>query len=118
MSFHVPNKYRFRDKANPLNSDDNFGNNGAFLIPFISYELRCIASDGEGWEHVSISLASRCPNWKEMCFIKNIFWDEEDLVVQYHPPKSEYINNHPYCLHLWKSIKEKMPKPPKIMVGI
>ena len=116
MSFHVPNKYRFHSGA--YGSSDNIGNYGAFYIPFESTMLQCIASEGEGWEHVSVSLQNRCPNWKEMCFIKDLFWDEEDTVIQYHPPKSQYVNNHSYCLHLWKPIKEKIPLPPNILVGL
>ena len=118
MSFHVPNQYRFRSKSHPYGSDDSFGNNGAFYVPFESFQLKCLASDGEDWEHVSVSLDNRCPNWKEMCFIKDLFWDDEYIVVQYHPPKSQYVNYHPYCLHLWKPIKEKIPLPPAILVGL
>jgi hypothetical protein len=54
-------------------------------IPYQSFNLRVIASDGKGWEHISVSLPNRCPNWREMCFIKSLFWDEEDVVIQYHP---------------------------------
>ncbi len=118
MSFRVPNQYRFRDLSNLYGSDDAVGNQGAFLIPFQSYNLRVIASDGMGWEHVSVSLSNRTPNWKEMCYIKDLFWDEEDMVIQYHPPKSQYIDNHPHCLHLWRPTKEKIPIPPSIMVGV
>lgn len=37
-------------------------------------------------------------------------------VTQFHPPKSEYINNYPYCLHLWKPIDTEIPHPPMICV--
>ena len=88
--FKVPEDYRITEGN--FKSDQRFGNNGAFPIMFESYRLFIIASDGAGWEHVSVSLKNRCPNWKEMCFIKDTFWGEEDCVIQYHPPKSEYIN--------------------------
>ena len=55
-------------------------------------KLRIIASDGFGWEHVSVSRRDRCPTWEEMCQIKALFWDEDDCVIQYHPPRSEYVN--------------------------
>lgn len=64
------------------------------------------------WEHVSVSSPIRTPNWYEMCFIKNIFWDEEETVLQYHPPKSCYKNIHPYCLHLWKPTHFDIELPP------
>lgn len=111
----VPEKFRIKDGH--LGSDSSYGNNGVFSIPFESYEFRAIASDGDGWEHVSVSLKHRCPNWKEMCFIKNLFWDEEDCVVQFHPPKSEYVDNCETCLHLWKLAGEEIKRPPSILVG-
>jgi len=98
-------------------SRESDGNNGAFQIPFESYLLRIIVSDGMGWDHVSVSLPNRCPNWKEMCFIKELFFEDEETVVQYHPKKSEYINNHPYCLHLWRKQDQEMFLPPSFMVG-
>lgn len=95
----------------PAYSKPEDGNNGAFLISFRSYGLQVIASDGEGWDHVSVSLLSRCPNWEEMCFIKDLFWGEDETVIQFHPKKSEYVNNHPYCLHLWRKqgIEHELP---------
>jgi hypothetical protein len=90
--FKVPNEYRISNGE--LGSTEEIGNNGAFLIPYQLFTLRVIASDGMGWEHVSVSVQNRCPNWREMCFIKDVFWDAEDGVIQYHPKKSEYVNLH------------------------
>jgi len=117
MTFHVPDEYRVREGM--MKSDASFGNNGAFLIPRAMSQLqfKAIASDGADWEHVSVSLPNRCPSWQEMCFIKAIFWDSEDCVMQLHPPASEYVNKHPYCLHLWRPVKHTIPKPPTWMVG-
>jgi hypothetical protein len=119
MTFHVPEQYRHR--KGPLGSDESFGNNGAFFVPNgcdrKGPPLKVIASDGEGWEHVSVSLPTRCPTWEEMAGIKRMFWDGTDCVIQYHPPESEYVNNHPYCLHLWRPIGVALPMPPSLMVG-
>lgn len=82
-------------------SDESCGMNGMFFVPYLREVFRCVVSDGGGWEHVSVSLSHRCPIWPEMCFIKGVFWDDEECVIQYHPVKSEYVNNHPFCLHLW-----------------
>jgi hypothetical protein len=71
-----------------------------------------------GWEHVSVSKKTYTPTWDEMCYVKSLFWDEEDTVIQYHPAKSQYVNNHPYCLHLWRPTKERVPVPDPILVGI
>jgi len=55
-------------------------------------------------EHVSVSLRRRCPTWDEMSMIKDVFWEDDELVVQFHPPKSQYVNIHPNCLHLWRKV--------------
>lgn len=118
--FHAPEKHRILTGLCASKAAD--GNNGAFVITLPNSKFKknclCIASDGLGWEHVSVSVHNRCPTWQEMCFIKSIFWDETDPVVQYHPPKSEYINNHPFCLHLWRPIEQSLPMPPSILVGV
>lgn len=89
---------------------------GAFNIPFENRILYVIASHGGGWDHVSVSLQVRNPNWREMCFIKDLFFDPEDCVIQYHPSKSKNINLHPYCLHLWRPQNVVIPMPPMIYV--
>lgn len=116
MSFNVPEQFRVRNGR--LGTSKANGNNGLFLIPGKGINLRIIASDGQGWDHVSVSLPDRCPTWGEMCRVKSFFWDEEDTVMQLHPPKSEWVNNHPYCLHLWRSQDREIPRPPELMVGI
>ena len=96
--------------------------NGAFKVFVQGKSFFCIASNGGGWEHVSVSPGSpnrkKCPTWDEMCAIKDMFFEAEETVVQYHPPKSDYINNHPYCLHLWRPIGQEVPRPPAIYVGL
>lgn len=114
-SFSVPNNLRVRSGA--LGSDDSVGQNGLFQFRFEGIEVSCIASNGMGWEHVSVSInRKRTPSWEIMNKVKDLFWGEDDLVVQYHPPKSEYVNNHPFVLHLWRKIDFKYPLPNKIMV--
>lgn len=118
MSFKVPEQ--FRVTTGTMGSDSSFGNNGAFMIGLSKNStvwLRVVASSLLKWEHVSVSLPHRAPTWAEMCFIKGLFWDEEDCVVQFHPPESDYVNFHPYCLHLWRPVDAALPRPPKWMVG-
>ena len=77
-------------------------------------------SFGGGWEHVSMApyKRSHTPTWDEMCRLKDMFFRDDEVVVQYHPAKSAYVNNMPNCLHLWRPLLEAMPVPPSIMVGI
>jgi len=79
--------------------------------------IRVIASWGGGWDHVSVSLQSRCPTWEEMAWIKDQFFGENETVMQLHPAKSEYVNNHPFCLHMWRPQNAMIPTPPSWMVG-
>lgn len=80
--------------------------------------MKCVVSDGFGWEHVSVSLEKKkCPNWGIMCAVKDLFWDPEDCVIQFHPPASAYVNAHPYCLHLWRKIGHEYEIPDSILVG-
>ena len=95
---------------------------GAFRIFGPTGSALAIMSSGDGdhefgWEHVSVSLQHRTPNWQEMCFVKDLFWSDEECVVQFHPPKSVYVDCHPNCLHLWKPIGATLSMPPSILVG-
>ena len=114
--FKVPEKYRLTVGMMATSSKD--GNNGIFRVPIDGLEATVIASDGEGWEHVSVSFFNRIPTWDEMCRIKDIFWGEDECVVQYHPPKKDYVNNCKNCLHLWRPTGGGFKRPPKVMVGI
>ena len=117
MAFRVPEKFRVREGR--MGSDESFGNNGAFVVPLRRAQtVMIIASEGLGWEHVSVSRKDRCPTWAEMCQVKDLFWEPEDRVVQYHPPQSEYVNDHPFCLHLWRPIGIEMPHPDPFLVGV
>lgn len=91
---------------------------GRFTVPFRTVIMTVVVDDGElsGWEHVSVSLPNRCPNWTEMCFIKALFWSEDETVVQFHPCKSDYVNVHPNCLHLWARCGNAYELPPKDFV--
>jgi len=90
---------------------------GWFVIP-INGKLFYVMADGshETWEHVSVS-SERIPNWKEMCIVKDLFWNDNECVVQFHPPKDDYVNMAKNCLHLWR-YKGEMPRPPSWMVGL
>lgn len=108
-----------------VEGDSSWGAYGKFILQGPCGERLCIVASGaddddivsEGWEHVSVSTARRVPNWREMCFVKDLFWGEEEWVVQFHPARSEYVNNHPNVLHLWRH-RDGFPTPPFILVGL
>lgn len=79
-----------------------------------------VCSTGAGWEHVSVAPYKKrnTPTWSEMCQIKDIFWNEDEAVIQIHPPKADYVNNVENCLHLWRCTYKEMVLPPSILVGL
>ena len=117
MSLHVPEKHRFTAVGHFYSSTKQDGNNGLFNIPVGKCKVATVlASDGGGWEHVSVSFTNRTPTWSEMNKIKSIFWDDDDCVMQLHPPKSNYVNVHQHCLHMWRPVDQEIPLPPMVMV--
>ena len=120
MSFHVPNQYRLRE--GDMGSTDRDGNNGAFMIPPTPPAWRwfaVVASDGLDWENVAVhmyrpsrTVRNYTPTWEEMCSVKALFWDPEDVVVQFHPSESARVNVHHNTLHLWRPIGAAIPMPP------
>lgn len=110
---------------------------GAFTIPSPTSQFRqlnIIATDGIDpneqlmdipemtlarlWEHVSIHGVDTVfkkrftPCWDEMCHIKDLFWNDDEVVVQYHPAKKDYVNINPFVLHLWRPTGATLPTPP------
>ena len=92
---------------------------GVFVLPspIDGQMLTIVASQGDDWDHVSVSRTNRCPNWPEMEFVRSLFFEDNETVMQLHVPKTEHINVHPNCLHLWRPQKQDIPRPPGWMVA-
>lgn len=99
--------------------------NGMFLIPrkgnFRGF-YQVIATDGAGWDHISVCLLDsnfnfreRTLTWDEMCEIKDIFFKNNETTVEFHPREEDYIDEHPWVLHMWKSTAEAFPIPKKLI---
>lgn len=76
-----------------------------------------IFSWGMEWEHLSVSTENRCPTWEEMNYFKDTFWKPEECCIQYFPRESQYVNNAPNCLHIWRPLGRNIPEPPTILLG-
>jgi hypothetical protein len=103
-------------RIQPLGYESRYGDSwGTFQIRYAktNVSLRVLAVDGNdtGWEHVSVSLPNRCPNWPEMDFVKDMFWLETECVMQLHVPKADHRCLHNFCLHLWRPTKLAIPRP-------
>ena len=126
-----PEQYRWKEGPGPMFGSEEGDEWGFFIIPSHkapgNNALKIMATAGHDdygeagkWEHVSVSLRdnpAKCPTWEAMCFVKSLFWEDEECVVQFHPTKSEYVNRHKGCLHLWKLRSEEFPMPPRECVG-
>ncbi len=93
------------------------GNRQNGMLMIRNKGLAVIFSDGDGWEHVSVSRRSKTPSYEDMDWIKREFWDDDDCVMQLHVPVKDHIDCHPNCLHLWRPTDMEIPRPPAIMVG-
>ena len=94
--------------------------------------LHCIATAGEaGWDHVSVTVQTRvtplvggrieqerCPTWEEMEHVRRALFHETETVMQLHPPLAEYVNHHPYCLHLWRPTDREVPRPAMVYCSV
>lgn len=113
-------KYRYRVGMFASDPGQAFG---CFRIPGPNgRELLVVSSTGigqhlTGWEHVSVSAMKHTPTWNEMCFIKDLFWAPDEVVMQLHPGQADWINNHSRCLHLWRPQRQLIPLPPPALVG-
>lgn len=78
------------------------------------YVYQCFVDESKDIEHVSVTLlaiekkrfreVSRTATWQEMCFIKDLFFNEDEEVIQIHRSriKGEAITTR--TLHLWKYV--------------
>ena len=107
-------------KINIISHSSNYGR---FQITLPCGETCFVIADNDifekGWEHVSVSLSDRCLTWDEMCIIKDLFFYDNEVAMQLHPAKENYINISPYCLHIWRPKESNIPLPPKgLVIGI
>ena len=73
-----------------------------------------------GFDHLSVSVRNkkggaveRCPKWKEMKIIKELFFKKNEFAFQFHPCEEDNICYHPYVLHIWRNQNGDFPIPPK-----
>lgn len=93
---------------------------GSGIVAIGNWTGSVIWSWGMGWEHVSVSPYKHyyTPTWSDMCRLKDIFFNDDEVAVQYHPRKNEYVNNKSNCLHLFRPTIYTLPEPPSFMVGL
>lgn len=63
-----------------------------------------VEQDGRRWLHLSFSHPGRLPTWTEFVAVKELFLGREAKAIQVIPPRSEHVNIHPHCLHLFECV--------------
>lgn len=59
---------------------------------------------GRRWIHFSVAHPSRIPHWDELRRYKSAFIGDDLKAIQVLLPAHEYVNIHPYCLHLFSCL--------------
>ena len=90
--------------------------NGAFELKVRGEKYIVVASNGGGWDHVSVSHKHKIPSWRTMCEIKGLFFEDSEPVMQLHPAQENHINICHTCLHLWRPQRQEIPLPNKLLV--
>lgn len=102
--------------ANVLQAGADEDHPGAWGIAAKLGDMMLVLSCGAGWDHVSVSLPYRVPNYEEMKAIKRLCFRDDEWAMELHAPPSKHISRHPYCLHLWRPQDTPIPIPPEDMV--
>ena len=66
-----------------------------------------IEKDGNSWVHLSLSRKKSVPTWIDLVKVKEIFLGAEALALQVLPPRSEWVNVHEFCLHLYQCLEDR-----------
>ncbi len=66
-----------------------------------------VEEDGKPWIHLSVSRKKSIPTWVDLVNVKEIFMGKDALAIQILPPRSEYINVHEFCLHLYQCLEDR-----------
>ncbi len=82
-------------------------NYGVFEVPYgppcgKKLILLVQISAGCSWDHVSVSLKHRTPTHEEMEFVRELFFHDNECVMQLSVPRSEHVNVCKNALHLWR----------------
>lgn len=76
---------------------------GATEIDMFEYKgLRCLKAKERGLWHISMSLPDRLPTYEEMKEVRYKFLPDNCYMAQIFPPSSEFVNVHPFTLHLYE----------------
>jgi hypothetical protein len=62
--------------------------------------------DKADWLHTSVAYGHKLPSWEELGMVKRIFVGPNMQSIMVFPPAKEYVNIHPYVLHLYTRLDD------------
>jgi len=77
--------------------------------------------DDRYWVHVSVSRAKAIPSHLDMVRVKEALLGTSRYAYSVFPPREEYVNIHPNCLHLWALVDgdgQALPEFSAVIEGI
>ena len=98
-----PEKVSFPGFRMMQESDDGYLYAARSMSPVQGMTVICSGQieNGKKWLHVSFARQSRMPSYDDMILVKRAFIGEARKAIMVLPDKANYVNLHPYCLHLW-----------------
>lgn len=65
-----------------------------------------VEQDGRVWLHLSMAHPSRMPTYEELTYLKRHWAGDERKAIMVLPAKTEHVNIHQNCLHLFVCLDE------------
>ncbi len=62
--------------------------------------------DEKQWLHLSIAHPSRMPTYKELVYLKRHWAGEDRKCIMVFPPRTEHVDFHHFCLHLFSCLED------------
>lgn len=117
---NIENLYKELKARKDFKIIETYINGGMGVFLYGPYKRKTVIwSYDHGWDHVSFDGKLTTPTWEDMCMIKDMSFEPNECVIQFHPSKEEYVNIRQHCLHLWKLQENDscyMPIPQKGLV--
>lgn len=85
-----------------------FKNMGRRLSVIVSGDVE---QDGRRWLHLSVASPDWLPKYETLVEVKELFIGRERKAIQVFPPRSQHVNQHPNCIHLWHCVEAEDPLP-------
>lgn len=63
------------------------------------------------WMHVSLSRKDRLPSYADLQYVKEVVIGNDRWAAQLFPPRTDHVNLHQFCLHLWVPLDGALPWP-------